>query len=236
MELIRKSLKKTPVQLPACIWEPMRKSTSTNIRTPQEERYHLLYNAPVVAKKSAPYASMVTAALSASLCLDVRTKDLKLVFKDGTTAELDLLLDGTQLMVNEKWLDFYDSHKNVPCWISRESTTAGFISDTFSCDHIITELYDMVLMELDKRCEEEGQKAEEADGLLRLRLVENLRQMPREIRITPGYSPGEIDVTWMASEGALAAKLHGLDVKYRVTLHRERTCESKKKGPRDIGW
>jgi hypothetical protein len=40
---------------------------------------------------------MVKRALRASLCLDPRTKDLELVFKDGTAAELDLLLDGAAL-------------------------------------------------------------------------------------------------------------------------------------------
>jgi hypothetical protein len=79
-------------------------------------------------------------------------------------------------------------------------------------------------MEVDKHGVEQGHEAVEADGLLRLRLVENLRQMPRVIETAPGCNPGEIDVTWMASEGDLAARLHGLDVKYRVTLHRERTC------------
>lgn len=170
---------------------------------------------------------MVKRALRASLCLDTRTKDLELVFKDGTAAELDLLLDGMKLMINEKWLDFDASHENVPCWLSRLSSTAGFSGDTFSCDHVITDLYDMVLMEVDKdRREKHG--AVEEDGLLRLRLVENLRQMPRVIETAPGCNPGEIDVTWMDSEGDLAARLHGLDVKYRVTLHRERTCAQKR--------
>jgi hypothetical protein len=106
---------------------------------------------------------MVKRALRTSLCLDARTRDLELVFKEGTVAELDLLLDGTQLMVNEKWLDFHDSHENAPCWLSRLSTTAGFNCDTFSCDHVITELYDLVLMEVAKHsC------AVQADGLLRL--------------------------------------------------------------------
>lgn len=171
---------------------------------------------------------MVKTALHASLCLDTRTKDLELVFKDGTAAELDLLLDGTQLMVNEKWLDFHASHENVPCWLSRLSTAAGFSGDIFSCDHVITELYDMILMEVDKHRGEQGHGAMEADGLLRLRLVENLRQMPRVIETAPGCDPGEIDVTWMDFEGGLTARLHGLDVKYRVTLHRERICALKR--------
>ena len=76
---------------------------------------HLLRNGPIAAERSTPYASMVKRALNTSLCLDPRTKDLELVFKHGTAAELDLLLDGTQLMVKEKWLDFDAGQENVPC-------------------------------------------------------------------------------------------------------------------------
>lgn len=95
------------------IWEPLRRFN--HVRTPQEQRYHLLHSAPIATEKSTLYASMVKRALSAGLCLDKRTKRLELVFKDGTAAELDLLLDGTELMVNEKFLDFHASHKKVPC-------------------------------------------------------------------------------------------------------------------------
>ena len=70
--------------------------------------------------------------------------------------------------------------------------------------------------------------AVEADRLLRLRLAENLRQMPRLIETAPGCNAGEIDVTWMDFESGLAAELHGLDVKYRVTLHRESTCDMRR--------
>jgi hypothetical protein len=90
-----------------------------------------------------------------------------------------------------------------------DTLTAGFSSDTFSCYYVITELYDMILIEVDKHS-----GAVEADGLLRLRLVENLHQMPRLIKTAPGCNPGEIDVTWMDSESGLAARLHGLDIKY----------------------
>lgn len=166
--------------------------------------------------------------MSAGLCLDKRTKRLELVFKDGTAAELDLLLDGTELMVNEKFLDFHASHKKVPCWLSLLSTTAGFINDTFSCDHVITDLYDMILMEVDKHHGDESDGPVEADGLLRLRLIENLRQMPRMVETALGSNPGEIDVKWGGSEGDLVARSHGLDVKYRVTLHRESTCDMRR--------
>jgi hypothetical protein len=167
---------------------------------------------------------MVKRALQAALCLDPRTQCLEIVFKDGAVAELDLLLEGTQLMINEKWLDFHASHKEMPCWLSRLSAIEGSNCDNFSCDHIITELYDMILLELDECHTGQEDTIMETDGLLRLRLVENLRQMPRLVEAAPGFSSGEIYVTWMYAESDLVAKLHGLDVKCRVILHRESTC------------
>jgi hypothetical protein len=52
--------------------------------------------------------------------------------------------------------------------------------------------------------------------------------MPRLIETAPGRNAGEIDVTWMDSESDIAARLHGLDVKYRVTPHCESTCAMKR--------
>lgn len=222
IDLIRKSLKKEPVQLPYCIWEPLRRFK--HVRSPQEQRYRLLHNAPVAAGRSTVYASMVKRALQAALCLDPRTQSLDLIFKDGAAAELDLLLEGSRLMINEKWLDFHASHEETPCWLSRLSSIEGFNHENFSCDHIITELYDLVLMELDKRRTEQEKTIFETEGLLRLKLIENLRQMPRLVKTAPGSSSGEIDVTWMYVESDLVAKLHGLDVKCRVMLHRQSTC------------
>jgi hypothetical protein len=82
----------------------------------------------------------------------------------------------------------------------------------------------MILMELGECYTGQEDTIMETDGLLRLRLVENLRQMLRLVEAAPGSSSGEIDVTSMYAESDLVAKLHGLDVKCRVILYRESTC------------
>jgi hypothetical protein len=197
------------------------------VRTPQKERHRLLHDAPIADETSALYASMAKRLLSAALCLGMRTRDLKLVFKSRFSAELDVLVEGSDLMINDKWLDFQASHEEVPCWLSLSATTTELNSDISLCDHVITTLFDQILMELtkDDRVQQDG--IVETDGLLRLKLTENLRQMPRMVRTAQGCNSSEIEVTWTNSESDWAANFHGLDVQFRVTLHRQSTCFDK---------
>jgi hypothetical protein len=165
--------------------------------------------------------------LSAALSLDERTRGLQLVFKNGSTADLDLLLDGANLMINERWLDFNASHQKVPCWLSSSVVTTRN-SVNFFCDHVITELYNLTLMELDKTTNMSGHGPVLNEGLLRLKVAENLRQMPRMVESARTRNSGEILVNWTDPESNYAAILHGLDFKCRVTLHRVSTCSKKK--------
>ncbi|KFX87760.1 hypothetical protein V490_08034 [Pseudogymnoascus sp. VKM F-3557] len=232
-QLIRKSLKKTPFQLPRSIWSPLRRFSIA--RTVEEERYHLLHNSPVALEVDTPYSAGVKRALMAALSVDTRTQNLKIIFKSGSSAELSLLLEDSQLQVNDKWLDFRTSHKDAPCGLSRLAFAEDLAIHTFSCDHVINELYDLVLVEIIR--EKECGALKEKDDSLRLRVSESLRQMPRMITITHGYNDGEILVSWTDPESSLLSKLHHLNLKCRITLHRESTCSQRRLdliGPSDL--
>lgn len=226
IELIKRSLRKEPAQLPNSVWEPLRKFKL--VRTPEEQRHHLLHNAPIAVVKETPYSESLKRALSAALALDSRTSGLNLVFKSGVKAELDLLLKESDLLIHEKWLDFHLSHQGADCWLSRLASMQEINIDQFSCDHIITDLYDLVLIEIEKDSSNRVGDLAGIDSSLRLRVNEGLRQMPRMIGIAPGDQPGEIRVHWTDAESDLASKLHGLDLHCRVTLHRESTCSNAK--------
>jgi hypothetical protein len=66
-----------------------------------------------------------------------------------------------------------------------------------------------------------------SDGHLRTEVWQSLGQMPRKIGITQGSRSGEIKVSWV-DIASQRAKSYGLDLKCRITLHRERTCKGKK--------
>lgn len=78
-----------------------------------------------------PFSIGVKRSLKATLALDARTRDLKLRFKSGTSAKLDLLLKGSKILVNEKWLDFYSSHDGMPFWLSCQVSSKEVNADSF---------------------------------------------------------------------------------------------------------
>jgi hypothetical protein len=176
-------------------------------------------------------------ALRAVLALDTRTRDLEVVFKDGTLARLDLLITSSippknsdetvqntgnnqQLLINDKWLSFASSHEAAPCSLSNEVTKGCLSVDFFSCSHIIIELYEMILLELS------GGVGAEIDSRLRLRVSENVRQMPCNVKVMQTENASELLVSWMDSESDRDWKLHRLDRIGQVTLHNQSSCAS----------
>ena len=169
------------------------------------------------------YSMNVKRSLQAALALDQSTHDLNLAFKSGATIDLDLLLvDGT-LLINDKWLDFHESHKNAACWLSRQSI--GQVN-TFSCLHVVTHLHDLLLVELSRDSDTRTGKTT-TEPSLSLRVRESLQQMPLRVATALTEMACELNVMWSDSDHDLAS-VHGLDPKCRVTLHRESTCSKRR--------
>jgi hypothetical protein len=194
------------------------------VRTPDEQRHHKLSNASPSGLAQSPYSEAIKRSLKAILTLDDRTKDLTIVFKSGEQADLDLLLEGSNLLINDKWLDFQRSHYKAPCWLSRH----GVKSYKMPCDHIVTRLHDLILRELTKGPVSQLDKSTESKAILRLKVSDSLRQMPRMIEISQGLKPHELIATWTMLERDLVFKMYGFDLRCQVTLHRESTCSEKK--------
>jgi len=163
------------------------------------------------------------------LALDSRTRNLKLVFRSGAEAELDLLLNGSDLLVNDKWLDFQRSHQFGGCELMSEAFNQHVDIDSFDYGHIITELYDLILVELSSLPRQPSVDALHADGLWRRKVGERIRQTPYRVEIsTQGCSRGELRISWTEFESERVWKKYGLVRKGQVTLHREKTCFEKK--------
>jgi len=221
-----KSLKKEPVPLSAPIWVSLRRYNL--LRTPDEQRHHLLFNAPNSAYELTAYSTGVLRTLKAILALDQRTKDLEIFFKDGEYAELDLLLDRSRLLINDKWLDFDASHALSFCALFAEANDDEVKIDTFSCNHVVTELYNLILVELSRDSSSELGIPPDTDNSLHQKVSEKIRQIPHKVDCKPGNSAGVIHVSWVHSESEKDWKLHGVSRHGRVILHRENTCRDEK--------
>ena len=195
------------------------------VRTPGEQQERLLNNAPESVDSGSSYSKNVKRALTASLQLENRTRNLQLSFRSGAKANLDLLLCGNVLKINDLWLDFEASHKKSPCCLSRTTGHETDNADCFSCHHIILRLYELILEEL-ARHTETRRLSIESDGSLSQRVRETLSQMPIMIKAVPGDLPCSVDVSWADLD--LIAKLHGLQPRCSVVLHRESSCSGAK--------
>jgi hypothetical protein len=235
--LIQQSLKKVPKVLLKAFWTPFRRFGL--IRTPQEERIHLLKHAKVSTVRETTYTMGLKRALRAVLALDSRTTSLEVVFQDGTSAELDLLITEspdsfdasadivddehtvkTLLLINDKYLSFDDSHNAASCSLSTEVVAGNITVDSFSCLHIIIELYEMILAELS------GVGNSGGNSQLRLLVSEKITQMPINIEVLQTELEGELEVRWMDPEIEKDLKVFKLDRIGEVTLHNEWTCGS----------
>lgn len=225
METIKGSLKRKPVALPSSIWDPLSKFGF--IWTPQQQQRRLLRRAPKVDIKSTsnPYYQTVLQTLNAAMALDERTRHLKLLIKTGDKADLDLLLDGSNVLMHERSLDFNTCHARAPCQTSdralAEPSNKDYNHEPFLCDHVVIYLYGLLLEQLMPGSCYGGKTA--TGHRLRTKVSECVEQMPRNIEIVQGSQKGTIKVSWVniASE---RAKLNGSDLKCRIILH-ESTCQ-----------
>lgn len=190
------------------------------MRTPQEEQQRLLRDAPEAQDNEAPYSNSLKRALKASLRLFTRTKDIELSFRSGAKSDLDLVLCGSVLNINEKWLDFRTSHKQSPCILSQVPAYHIHDDNLFTCHHIVSRLHKLVLQELARHRDRNDDI--DADLSLHHTVQEHLSKMPILMKANATEQPGEISVSWMDLD--FVSRLHKLPSRYRVILHRESTC------------
>ncbi|PMD41313.1 hypothetical protein L207DRAFT_581755 [Hyaloscypha variabilis F] len=207
IEVVMNCLKKEPAPLKSELWKKLR--SFGLLRTPQERRERLLCDAPESLKRESAYSTGMKRALMGILALDPKTRNLEVTFKSSTVAELDLLIHGSKLLINDKWLDFKASHECGDCDLSLEASTQNLNIDTFDCGHIITELYNALVADMSNQLGSKKLSSEASNSLLRA-------------------NAGEIVVSWTESESDRVFKNHGSLRQGRITLHRESTCSTLK--------
>ena len=132
------------------------------------------------------YCTSLMRTVRAALALHPQTQSLLLVFKKAETSGLDsyLDIDNSKLLLHEKWMDFERSHgeNSTDCILSckRNSGDANPI-ETFSRDHIIIEIFNQVLQELDRIRVGRYFMDNRSVNSLKSQVSECLNNMPRRI-------------------------------------------------------
>lgn len=194
VEISKKCFKKEPAPLSRSIWVPLRKYEL--LRTPKEERVKLLSNATPSVLENTVFSAGLKRYLQAAVTLHSETRHLSLCFRSGETTDLDLLLEGPQVLINDKWLCVHKTHSRdhsyCPFRKAMASTRAGI--DTFTCVHLVEALYGLILDELCKKWELRSRH--KLCHQLREQVSCKLNQAPLKVELQHG-NPGEIQVRWV---------------------------------------
>lgn len=226
--MIRRCLKKQPLRLSEPLWNILRKFRL--IQTADEKRVDLFKASQPCDAKSTVFSENVDRALLSSLALDSRTRNIRVSYVQSTDTGIDLLFTTKEscLQIHEKWLDFQRIHETASCQVSNLAHGLASGSEGFACDHIVEELYELVLAEIMPSLDLEKDAAGTVSRSLRHKARDKLRQMPRNIKVLATENPLELEVSWADCDSSLLSSLYGIDVQYCVELHRKSTCSEKK--------
>lgn len=198
-------------------------------KTPQQQRIHLFRNSPPSVNYSSTFSDNVKQALLAVLALSEHTRHIETSFVQGGQVDLDFLYLPADrvLMVHEKWLDFEVIHKTASCQLSQVHTLQPVLSEVFFCDHIVIELYGLILPEVIRRLSLTRSRSVDLERSLRSEVQRKLQQMLRDIRVSTTQRGGELKVSWLDGESGLLSKYFP-DADIHVTLHAMISCSGSR--------
>ena len=226
VDLVRTSLKRRPLTLPETLWAILLRYGL--VRTPQQQRLHLFRNSEPSTGHSTTFSRNVEHAFRATLALCEHTRRTELRFVQGGQVDIDFVYVPAKrlLTVHEKWLNFDKIHETAHCHVSRMDIVHPVQSEVFFCDHIVLELYGLILPEVLKSLYLTQSKSKALERSLRSEAQEKLPQMPRGIAVSSTQHGGELEVSWLDGESGLVSKYFP-DTKVHIVLHRE-TCSAKR--------
>lgn len=163
--------------------------------------------------------------LQAAMQLDYRLKKCLVTYVKGDHSSIDVRqnLSDSRLFIHEKWLRFDTAHQDTSCDISDMSKAKRKQADVFACDHVVEDLFDIVLRTV--------MGATDSDALrianIRSKARRLFRQTPGDIQIQVGSLPGQLRVSWACNDPGIISKHHGDDIDFQVRLHRDDSCRTK---------
>ncbi|KAJ9495511.1 hypothetical protein H2202_009051 [Exophiala xenobiotica] len=222
--IITKDLGKQPVKLPKELWKLLRNCSLA--RTPHEERLFVFSNSPPVPVDDHPFYNQITRALTSSLRLDEALRDVQVLFVNGGLSSIDMLFtkDKNLLQNHDKWLDFGRIHETAECNFFQAKGGQLSEDDIFFCDHIVHDLFEVVLEETQGPLKLNVQQCRK----LRNMAAKRLHEMPRHVQLSATNNAGELSIQWAGNQSNSFSERYGANIEYLVILHKMSMCEVQK--------
>jgi hypothetical protein len=187
VHIIEQSLDQNPIPLDLELWKILRKYKLC--RTPSEE---LLYRFKLAIKIEVPtqsFAMHVSKMLRCLLLSSLATKDMEIDFVNGEQLRIDAGFFGNTWQVHNKWLTWEGAHETAFC-----DDDPSDNQDLFTCDHVVLQLWDIMLSQLIATGDHPYVASHEAwlKGMAR----SLLSQMPRSVSCFETEKIGELCVKW----------------------------------------
>ena len=212
--MIRESTGKKPTRLPGSLWSLLR--SVSPIRTVEEEQRECFRDARICALPRSVFARTIDRALRACLVLLRATKEIRVLYVNGSTGKLDVFYDTetSTLKIHHRWLDFDNVHQETSCRTLFLNNIGGRNAPYFR-GHVVEELLALSISSIFK-----------ASVSLRVTEMRYMRQIRRLLRFLPhsitiSSHPGGLQITWEDNEAESFRKFDGFGADYRVVLHVE---------------
>lgn len=162
-------------------------------RTPQDELMRRFKFTKVVDIPATSFATHMNWMLTALLNASPATGSMKLLFVDGMHLEVNVGLFQHEWRVHDNWLTWQGTHRNSFC-----DTTPTDEPETFTCDHAVLKVWDMMMTELmsSEHHSEIAAQERELREMARIRLS----QMPRSVGCVQTDKKGQLRVTWTSTD------------------------------------
>lgn len=161
----------------------------------------------------------------ASLALDSRMENIRVSYVQSAHTSIDFLFTAKEslLQINDKWLDFQSIHETASCHVSSLIAGSSFVSDVFVCNHIVDDLYGLVLVDIAASLNLTKDESMSFVRKLRHAARDMLQQMPRKIESIQTEAH-ELQISWTDWDTGLIFNEYRMNVKYSVQLHQKSTC------------
>jgi hypothetical protein len=180
-------LNQNPIPLDLEMWKMFRQFKLC--RTPGEELLHRFKSANKVDVPTHSFAMHVSTMLKRLLSSSPATKNMGISFVNGEQLRIDAgFFEGTW-QIHNKWLTYQGAHETAFC--EEEGSDS---SCTFTCDHVVLQLWDIMLSQL--IATGEHSRVAEEEAWLKSMARARLSQMPRSVICETGLFRGELRVSW----------------------------------------